>query len=89
MWRNSFKCDIIYENGSIHIDSLCKWGPSKLTIRTRKFPSGIPKEINKTIISKDPTWAQEYSFFKKLIKNKTSNDLSKDIWISEILNKIV
>jgi scyllo-inositol 2-dehydrogenase (NADP+) len=89
MWRNSFKCDIIYERGSIHIDSLCKWGPSKLTIRTRKFPSGIPKEINKIIISEDPTWVKEYIFFKKLIANKVKNNLSKDIWISQILNQIV
>ena len=89
MWKNSFKCDIIYEKGSIHIDSLCKWGPSKLTIRTRKFPSGIPKEINKTIISKDPTWSKEYIFFKNLITNKVQNNLSKDIWISEVLNQIV
>ena len=25
-WRNTFSCQIIGEKGSIHIDSLCKWG---------------------------------------------------------------
>jgi predicted dehydrogenase len=88
MWRNTFNCDLIFENGSIHIDSLCKWGPSKLTIRQRKFPSGIPKEINKVIISKDPTWEKEYKYFKHLITNKINLDLSKDIWISEVLSRI-
>ena len=48
MWRNTFKCDLIFEKGSIHVDSLCKWGP-KFTIRHRKFPSGKPREINKTL----------------------------------------
>ena len=43
-WRNTFSCQIIGEKGSIHIDSLCKWGPSTFLLRKRKFPSGIPFE---------------------------------------------
>ncbi len=31
MWRNHFTCDILAENGSAHIESLCKWGPSTFT----------------------------------------------------------
>ncbi len=85
MWRNTFKCDLIFEKGSIHVDSLCKWGPSKFTIRHRKFPSGKPREINKTVISPDPTWKKEYKYFKYLITNKINHGLSKDIWISEVL----
>ena len=27
MWRNHFTCDVLAENGSAHIESLCKWGP--------------------------------------------------------------
>ena len=27
-WRNHFTCDVFAENGSAHISSLCKWGPS-------------------------------------------------------------
>ena len=25
-WRNTFKADIIFEKGSLHIDNLVKWG---------------------------------------------------------------
>ena len=71
-WRNSFRCDLVYEKGSLHIDSLCKWGPSKLTIRKRKFPSGKPYETNKVITCKDPTWAKEYKHFKTLIYKKNT-----------------
>ncbi|NQU55740.1 MAG: Gfo/Idh/MocA family oxidoreductase, partial [Rhodospirillales bacterium] len=39
-WRNHFTCDVLAENGSAHIDSLCKWGPSTFTRRTRVLPSG-------------------------------------------------
>ena len=30
-WRNHFTCDVLAENGSAHISSLCKWGPSSFT----------------------------------------------------------
>ena len=87
-WRNSFRCDLVFEKGSLHIDSLCKWGPSKLTIRKRKFPSGKPHEINKIIICDDPTWIKEYKFFKKLIHKKQILDISKDLWINEVLKNV-
>jgi scyllo-inositol 2-dehydrogenase (NADP+) len=37
-WRNHFTCDIYAEHGSAHIESLCKWGPSTFTHRTRVLP---------------------------------------------------
>src|SRR5262249_46389432 len=43
-WRNHFTCDILAENGSAHIESLCKWGPSTFTHRKRIRPSGRPPE---------------------------------------------
>ena len=43
-WRNHFTCDVFAENGSAHISSLCKWGPSEFTHRTRILPSGRPPE---------------------------------------------
>ena len=30
MWRNHFTCDLLAENGSAHIESLCKWGLQRL-----------------------------------------------------------
>jgi hypothetical protein len=40
------------------------------------------------LIKKDPTWKQEINYFKKLIKNKSKNDLQKDAWISDLMKKI-
>ena len=41
-----------YRNkGSLHLNSLCKWGPSVLKLRKRVFPSGKPIE-KKFIIKK-------------------------------------
>ena len=78
---------IIGKKGSIHIDNLCKWGPSKISIRKRVFPSGKPKEINKVLKMKDPTWNSEHLFFKKLIEKKLKNNLDNDKYINNtILN---
>jgi scyllo-inositol 2-dehydrogenase (NADP+) len=70
MWKNSLICNIIGSKGSIHLDSLCKWGPSTLTICKRKFPSGYPQERKINIKMKDPTWDLEHDFFFRLIKLK-------------------
>src|SRR5258708_22790671 len=47
-WRNHFTCDLFAERGSAHIRSLCKWGPTTLTPRTRPLPSVPPAEHNVT-----------------------------------------
>lgn len=86
-WRNTFKADVFAENGSVHIDSLCKWGPSTLTIRKRKLPSGKPDQEHFTLECPDPTWAEEYAAFKILCKNRSTN-LSNDRWISAVLNQL-
>jgi len=83
MWKNHFTCDLIGEKGSAHISSLCKWGPSTLTIRKRKMPSGVPKEKIYTLDKKDPTWQEEFKHFKKLLQNNNKNDLRKDAKILE------
>jgi predicted dehydrogenase len=81
-WRNTFSCTVLAENGSAHIDSLCKWGPSTFTLRTRVRPSGRPKEEMQTLIQSDPTWEEEYKFFKNLChKNTGWNNLQNDQWI--------
>ena len=77
MWKNSFHLDLIGSKGSLHIDSLCKWSNSKLSIRKRKFPSGKPNE--KIIIFKkgDPTWKIENKFFINKVKTKSKTNLKK------------
>jgi predicted dehydrogenase len=72
-WKNKFEANIIGSKGSIHINCLCKWGPSILTIRKRKFPSGNPTERVKVLRIEDPTWKAEEKYFNKIIKNKISN----------------
>ena len=87
-WRNSFSCDIFAKNGSAHIDSLCKWGPTTFTIRNRKFPSGRPTEKKNILVQEDPTWDEEYKFFKKKCKLKNYNTIDKDIKINKLLNNL-
>jgi hypothetical protein len=69
MWRNTFQCDIIGEMGSAHITSLCKWGPSVLTLRKRILPSGKPVEILNELVLQDPTWELEHEHFFQQIEN--------------------
>jgi predicted dehydrogenase len=88
MWRNHFTCDVLAENGTAHIESLCKWGPSTFTHRERIVPSGRPPETQITLVRDDPTWALEYAHFKKLLNAKSRTDLSADIWLQGTLRRL-
>jgi scyllo-inositol 2-dehydrogenase (NADP+) len=87
-WRNHFTCDVFAENGSAHISSLCKWGPSEFTHRVRVLPSGRPPEQSTTLVQDDPTWALEYQHFKTLCQERQPADLSNDIWLNRVLSKL-
>ena len=87
MWRNTFNCDVVGKNGSIHISSLTKWDKTTLTFRKRVFPSGRPKEKKYSMRISDPTWKKEYNYFLSLIK-KRKTDLSTDLFINSILKKL-
>ena len=86
-WRNDFYADFYAENGSLHIHSLCKWGPSTLTLRSRKLPSGRPDEKSEILVQDDPTWQIEYEHFKNICTKAESN-LENDIWINQALKKL-
>jgi len=88
MWRNHFTCDILAENGTAHISSLCKWGPSTFTKRTRILPSGRPPEHAVTLVQDDPTWAAEYDHFKALVERAAVCDLSGDYWLQRTLRRL-
>jgi hypothetical protein len=88
MWRNHFTCDILAERGSAHIQSLCKWGPSQFTKRTRLLPSGRPPEESWTLVQDDPTWALEYTHFKSLCDSGAKTDLASDIWLHRVLQRM-
>lgn len=85
-WRNHFTCDVFAERGSAHIESLCKWGPSTFTRRTRILPSGSPPEERVVLVRDDPTWAAEYRHFKALCAGRAETDLSTDIWLQTTLS---
>ena len=87
-WRNHFTCDIFAENGSAHIESLCKWGPSTFTKRMRVLPSGRPPEEAITLVQDDPTWKVEYEHFKRLCESKAKTDLSNDVWLGNSLDRL-
>ena len=86
-WRNHFYADVFAENGSAHIQSLCKWGPSTFTLRDRKLPSGRPDEESVTLVQADPTWELEYQHFKHLCTSGQSN-IENEIWINTVLNDL-
>jgi predicted dehydrogenase len=87
-WRNHFTCDLFAENGSAHIESLCKWGPSAFVHRTRVLPSGRPPEETVTLVQDDPTWALEYAHFRGLCERGAQTDLSGDLWLNRVLRRL-
>ncbi|MEM9139597.1 MAG: Gfo/Idh/MocA family oxidoreductase [Pseudomonadota bacterium] len=87
-WRNHFTADLFAEGGSAHIASLCKWGPSTLTVRRRVLPAGRPPEEQTTLVQDDPTWAAEYAHFKALCQSGAETDLSKDLWLNRLLERL-
>lgn len=87
-WRNHFTCDVFAENGSAHISSLCKWGPTAFTTYSRVLPSGRPPEETVTLVQEDPTWAAEYAHFVGLCKSGAKTDLSNDLWLNRLLRRL-
>jgi len=86
-WKNQFYADIYGEQGSAHIESLCKWGPASFITRNRKLPSGIPEEDVVVLSQKDPTWLAEYEHFKNLCAKAESN-INTDCWITKTLTHL-
>jgi scyllo-inositol 2-dehydrogenase (NADP+) len=87
-WRNHFTCDVLAENGTAHVESLGKWGPTTFTHRTRILPSGRPPEQSVTLVQDDPTWELEYAHFKRLVGDGTRTDLATDRWLLRVLGKL-
>tara|TARA_R110000782_G_scaffold67650_5_gene136618 strand:+ start:8104 stop:9036 length:933 start_codon:yes stop_codon:yes gene_type:complete len=88
-WRNHHSTDVFAEQGSAHISSLCKWGPSTFTHRRRILPSGTPPEESVTLVQGDPTWDAEYRHFVKICKTSpATNGLETDIWLNKTLRSL-
>ena len=86
-WRNSFRLDVLGSDGSVHVDGLCKWGPSTLTVRKRVLPSGKPPEQPWTLEQADPTWALEHEHFLALCTHPQT-ELERDRWVDQVLREI-
>jgi scyllo-inositol 2-dehydrogenase (NADP+) len=87
-WRNTFTIDIIGAEGSAHVNGLCKWGPSRLIVRDRVLPSGVPTEEVETLRMPDPTWQTEYVHFGVQCRSRLTTDLRNDIWIQNVLGAL-
>lgn len=87
-WRNHFVAEIYGEEGSAHIESLCKWGPSTFTLRKRVLPSGRPPEESVTLVKADPTWELEYEHFKNLCKTGRTSNICNDLIINRHLKNL-
>lgn len=87
-WRNYFEANIIGEQGSLHVRSLCKWSESELIVRTRVLPSGEPSETRKVVPKGDPTWQREFQHFANLFALRHATDLQKDFRINVALSRL-
>jgi scyllo-inositol 2-dehydrogenase (NADP+) len=87
-WRNDFQCILRGSEGSAHISSLCKWGPTSLTVRGRVRPSGRPDERTVTLVQADPTWAAEHEHFTGLIESGDAGNLATSREIARILDDV-
>jgi predicted dehydrogenase len=90
-WKNAFTVDVYGSRGSLHLDGLQKWGPSKLVMRERVFPSGIPIETcEQAPGGVDPTWQRDLENFETLCSAEGSNtSIDNDLWISQTLERVV
>ena len=88
-WKNNCKIELYCENGSIHLNGLCKWGPSELTVYERVRPSGIPlKKRHELLTGPDITWKEDLKFFERQIRLGKSS-FENDLWISKALQSVM
>lgn len=83
-WKYVFSIDIYGQLGSIHMNSLKKWGGSELIIRKRILPSGVPTEKKELSQGPDMTWKEDFKFFEKMMLNKNTT-LDSDLSTSQAL----
>lgn len=86
-WKNIFSIDLYGLRGSLHVDGLRKWQGSKLTVRKRTLPSGLPSEKQIFDQGSDVTWGADFKYFEKMIKAKT-NSYNWDVQLNLALQSI-
>ena len=88
IWKNIFSMDIYGEKGSLHMNGLCKWKGSELTLRKRVYPAGIPKEKKWFVKGPDLTWVKDFNYFERVIKTTTTT-YENDLQISDALLNLI
>lgn len=90
-WKNTFVIEAYGEKGSLHMNGLCKWGGSKLILRQRVLPAGVPKEEGFEIVNPppytDPTFVKEMKYFEEQIRNGQTS-CENDLLISQAIQTI-
>jgi predicted dehydrogenase len=88
-WKNGFGIDLYGSQGSIHMTGLQKWGDSKLFVRRRVLPSGVPHETCECVpAGQDVTWERDIEHFERLVASNAPTSLENDWWISNTLRKV-
>jgi scyllo-inositol 2-dehydrogenase (NADP+) len=87
MWKNTFTIDVYGNLGSLHLNGLCKWGPSVLLIHQRVFPSGKPIETQEVVEQEDRTWHLDFDEFEKRVERQTTSYIT-DLNLSVILSDL-
>ena len=88
MWRNHFTCDILAENGSAHIQSLCKWGPSRSpSARACCRADARRRRPIRSCRTIRPGRSNTRTSRACAARARTT-DLSNDIWLHRVLQRL-
>lgn len=81
MWRNRFGIEAYGEKGSVHLTGLCKWGPSRLEVHERVWPSGRPGEkIEECFLEDNSFGADLIEFERRVTAGESSAEADLRIW---------
>jgi scyllo-inositol 2-dehydrogenase (NADP+) len=87
-WKNLFSIDIYGSKGSLHMNSLSKWGGSELLVRKRVYPAGIPQEKRYFTPGPDSTWEKDTQYFENMV-NRRQTSLQSDLSNTQALVNII
>lgn len=85
-WKNTWRIEVTGADGSLEMDGLTKWGESRLVVRRRKRPSGVPDETVERAFGPDPTWLADLRRFEALVLAGESSG-ENDLWISNSIRQ--
>jgi len=87
MWKNTFRIELYGSKGSLHLEGLNKWGESRLILRERVFPSGIPVEKSMFSSGEDKSWDKDIAYFEEMVSRGYSS-YENDLYVSRSINAL-